>query len=158
MAFHHPFLCALLVGLCLSLSSAVLAQDEGRDIHFDNTLLFTEPWLWPVNLDALVPQPKTGPKPTYAQSWLAASEPEKDLFLEGYGDQVMFRCLARGGGDNPGSQACVKPLLPLPPELVLAAMDDIYRDPAFANKRYDLVIQAALKKIVGEDWRGFLAR
>lgn len=155
---HHPALCALLIGLCLSVPSLVLAQDEGRDLHFDNTLLFTEPWLWPVNLDSLVPQPKTGPKPTYAQSWLAASEPEKRLFLEGYGDQVVFRCMVRGKGDNPGSRACAEPLLPLPPDPVLAAMDDIYRDPRFAEKRYDLVIQAALKKIVGDDWQGFLSR
>lgn len=130
--------------------------DTGRDRHFDDRLLFTEPWLRPIDLDAFVPKPNSNPRPTYAQSWLAAAEHQKRSMLLGFADQVVFQCMANLG-DTPKGQACVRSLLPLPVNDVLAAVDGIYRDRAYADKRYDFVIQAALRKIVGEDWRGYLA-
>ena len=90
-------------------------SDTGRDVHFDNNMIFTDPWLWPVDLDSLVPTPNKGPKPTYAQSWLATSDPQKRYFLTGFGDMVLFRCLQQFGGDNPHARACAAALIPLPP-------------------------------------------
>ena len=81
---------------------------------------------------------------------------QKLFFIEGFGDMVVWSCL-KAYGDTPAGQSCAKPLLPLPPELVAATMDAIYRDPRFKTSGYDLVIRAALRKMTGGDWEAVLA-
>ncbi len=124
-----------------------------RDAQFDQRLLFDYPWLYPVNLEAFVPMSQ--PKPTFAQTWLAAQNPLKLFFLEGFGDMVAERCLARFG-DTPKGNACLKPLLPMPIDAVATQMDAIYRDPRYAHTGYDLVARAALLRMVGDDWQSVL--
>jgi hypothetical protein len=131
-----------------------LAQTQ-RDLHFDNTLLFTDPRLEPLDLDAMVPKKPSGPRPSPAASWLSAANHQKEIFLTGFGDLVVMSCLLRYGDNSQGS-ACARPLLPIPMGPVLSAVDDIYRDPKNAALRSDIVIRAALHKVVGDDWQGYL--
>jgi len=44
----------------------------------------------------------------------------------------------------------------LPIDAVIASMDTIYRDNRYANAGFDLVIRAALAKMVGDDWQKIL--
>ncbi|MFP5239644.1 MAG: hypothetical protein ACLGQW_07435 [Acidobacteriota bacterium] len=146
--------------------SLQMAQDKGirfketgepiRDPQFDDNLLFDYPWLWPIDLDAFIPE-SSGSKPTFAQTWLKAEQFAKMFFLEGFGDMAVGLCNQRMG-DTPKGQACMKALMPLPMDDVAMQMDTIYRDPAYAHSGYDLVARAALLKMTGDDWRQVLAR
>ncbi|WP_243439460.1 hypothetical protein [Fundidesulfovibrio soli] len=146
--------------------SLQMAQDKGirfketgeplRDPQFDDSLLFEYPWLWPIDLDAFIPEGGRGPKPTFAQTWLKAEQFAKMFFLEGFGDMAVGLCNTRLG-NTPKGQTCMKALMPLPMESVASQMDSIYHDPAYAHTGYDLVARAALLKMVGDDWRSVLA-
>lgn len=129
---------------------------EVRDAQFDAKILFDRPWLAPINLDSLVPVQVPGPGPTYARTWLDSATHQKEFFVEGFGDMVFQQCLDKYG-DTPPGQACLKPLMPLPPEVVLAEMDGIYRDKRYERSPYDSVIRAALVKMAGGDWAVVLA-
>lgn len=144
----------------LSLAGAVDARNPAddpnqKDLRFDNRDLFQLPWLRPFDLNMFVPRPETVPGWTFGRSWLDAPDHQKRDFLIGFGDLLVFSCLERYGNTSQAG-ACAKPLLPLPPEPIIAAMDTIYRDRQFTNKSYDQVFQAAMRKLSGEDWQGFL--
>jgi len=146
--------------------SLQMAQDKGirfketgeplRDTQFDDTLLFEYPWLWPIDLNAFIPESVPGPKPTFAQTWLKSEQFAKMFFLEGFGDMGVGLCKTRLG-DTPKGTNCMKALIPLPMEDVAAQMDSIYHDQQYARLGYDLVARAALLKMVGDDWRAVLA-
>jgi len=141
------------------------AQDKGivfvdtgkplRDTQFDDTLLFTRPWLAPLDLNVFVPTAVPGSAPTFAQTWLSSPYPQKQSFINGFGDMVSQQCLDNYGDSQEGN-ACVKPLLPLPIDLVIAGMDGIYREKTWAKLPYDVVIRAVLAKMVGGDWEAIL--
>lgn len=143
-----------------ALKAVMDAQDRGthfvekggqvRDPQFDRRILFDYPWLRPLDLDAFVPTPYA-PNETFADSWKNAGQPLKLYFIQGFGDMVAARCMETFG-DTPKGNACLRPLLPLPPEAVVAQMDQIYRDRRFAKSGYDMVIRAALVRMVGGDW------
>lgn len=126
-----------------------------KDLRFDDRELFQLPWLAPFDLNMFIPRPETVPGWTFGRSWLGAADHQKRDFLIGFGDLLVFSCLEHFGNTSQAS-ICAKPLLPLPPEPTIAAMDDIYRDPQFTDKSYDLVYQAATRKLSGDDWQGFL--
>lgn len=136
--------------------SFVEKGSEVRDPQFDQMILFDRPWLAPIDLDALVPRQVPGSGPTYARTWLDSAQHQKQFFVEGFGDMVYQQCLDKYG-DTPAGQGCLKPLAPLPPDVVLAEMDAIYRDRQFERVPYDKVIRAALAKMAGGDWRALLA-
>jgi hypothetical protein len=150
----------------VALKALMAAQDTGtryvesgpvlRDVHFDAKLLFDDPEFWPINMDNFVPMPVPGAKPSFAQAWQKTAEVQKQLFAQGFGDMAAAQCLNRYG-DTPAGSACLKPLLPLPMEDVIAQMDAIYRDPRYAGAGFDLVIRAALARMVGDDWQKILA-
>lgn len=152
--------------MAVALKAIMSAQDTGipfvesgthvRDPQFDAMLLFDDPEFWPINLEGFVPTPIPGAKPSYAHAWLATIEAQKQLFAEGFGDMAAAQCLERFG-DTPSGSKCLKPLLPLPMNAVIAAMDTIYRDKRYANSGFDVVIRAALAKMVGDDWEKILA-
>ena len=153
--------------MVVALKALLAAQDTGtsvvefgpdiRDPQFDSMVLFDYPWLAPINLEAYVPRTiQGGAKPTFAHSWLAADQNQKQLFAQGFGDMVAAQCMERYG-DTPKGNSCLKPLLPLPMDMVLMEMDGIYRDSRFENLGYDLVIRAALAKMTGDDWQSVLA-
>ncbi|MFZ5426591.1 MAG: hypothetical protein ACOZEN_06430 [Thermodesulfobacteriota bacterium] len=151
--------------MAVAYSALMHAQDKGiefvergkeiRDPQFDEQILFDRPWLAPINLDNLVPREVPGPKPTFAHTWFQAAQHQKEFFVEGFGDMVYQQCLDKYG-ETPSGEKCLKPLLPLPPDVVLAQMDGIYRDPRYANQPYDAVIRAALLKMSGDDWKAAL--
>lgn len=151
--------------MAVALKALMAAQDSGisfvetgkhvRDPQFDSKILFDRPWLEPINLEGFVPTELPGRKPSFAQSWLATIEAQKQLFAEGFGDMAAAQCMERFGDTSAGNK-CLKPLLPLPMNAVIAEMDGIYRDHRFAEAGYDLVIRAALAKMVGDDWQGIL--
>jgi hypothetical protein len=126
-----------------------------RDPQDDAMILFDYPWLWPINLDSFVPTAIPGPKPTFGQSWLSANQAQKQFFLEGFGDMVADLCQKRFG-HTPRGNACLRPLIPVPPNLVLSGMDMIYRDQQYAGLGYDVVMLAALAKVNGDDWKAVL--
>lgn len=128
-----------------------------RDPHDDAMILFDYPWLWPLDLEGLVPTAIPGPKPTFGKSWLSANQAQKQFFLEGFGDMAADLCQKRFG-HTPQGNACLRPLIPIPPNLILATMDTIYRDPQYSNLGYDVVILAALAKVNGDDWKAVLTR
>lgn len=150
--------------MAVAYRALMAAQDRGvqfretgaplRDVHFDDRTLFEYPWLNPINLDVFIPE--TSASPSFGDSWRRAAQHQKQFFVQGFGDMAAQQCLDRYG-DTPAGQRCVKPLLPMPADLVVAAMDDIYRDHRFSSKGYDLVIRAALAKMVGDDWQAVLA-
>jgi hypothetical protein len=152
--------------MAVALKAIMAAQDTGirfvesgthvRDPQFDAKLLFDDPEFWPINLEVFVPTSIAGAKPTFAHAWLATIEAQKQLFAEGFGDMAAAQCLERFG-DTPSGSKCLKPLLPLPMNAVIASMDTIYRDKRYANAGFDLVIRAALAKMVGDDWEKILA-
>jgi len=143
-----------------ALKAVMDAQDRGqhfvevgghvRDPQFDRRILFDYPWLRPLDLEAFVATPYA-PNETFADSWKSAGQTLKLFFIQGFGDMAAARCMETFG-DTPKGQACLRPLLPLPPEAVVASMDQIYRDRRFAKSGYDLVIRAALVRMVGGDW------
>ena len=126
-----------------------------KDLRFDNRELFQLPWLEPFDLNMFLPRTETVPGWSFGTSWLGAPDHQKRDFLIGFGDMLVFCCLERFG-NTAKAGACARPLLPLPPEPIIAAMDTIYRDRRFTGKSYDLVFQAAMRKLSGEDWQGFL--
>lgn len=138
----------------------ILFKDTGaplRDVHFDDTELFQFPWLYPLDLDAFIPKTYQSPNRNFADSWRSAAQHQKQFFVQGFGDMAAQQCLDRYG-DTPAGERCVKPLLPMPVDLVIATMDDIYRDKSYATKGYDLVIRAALAKMTGDNWQAVLGK
>ena len=155
---HAAIIAGVLTLVCLAGPAEARnpADDPNqKDLRFDDRELFQLPWLEPFDLNMFIPMTETSPGWTFGKSWLDAPDHQKRDFLIGFGDMLMFSCLERFGNTSKGG-ACAKPLLPIPPEPVIAAMDAIYRDKAFVNKSYDLVFQAAMRKVSGEDWQGFL--
>jgi hypothetical protein len=152
--------------MAVAYRALMAAQDPGkvfvdtgaplRDVHFDDRTLFQFPWLYPINLDAFIPQTYPSPNANFGDSWHSAAQHQKLFFVQGFGDMAAQQCLSRYG-DTPAGERCVKPMLPMPVELVVATMDGIYRDHQYATKGYDLVIRAALAKMTGDDWQSILA-
>ncbi|GFK92853.1 hypothetical protein NNJEOMEG_00681 [Fundidesulfovibrio magnetotacticus] len=148
----------------MALKAVMDSQDRGihfvesgghvRDPQFDQRILFDYPWLQPLDLEGFVATPYT-PHDTFADSWKSAYQHQKLFFIQGFGDMAAARCLD-AFGDTPKGRDCLRPLLPLPPEAVVAQMDQIYRDRRFAKSGYDLVIRAALVRMVGGDWEKIL--
>jgi len=149
----------IVAALCLAVS--VQARNpadypDKKDLRFDDRELFQQPWLESFDLNMFMPMRESTPGWTFGSSWLNARDHQKREFLAGFGDLLVFSCLERFG-DTGKAGACSNPLLPLPPEPTIAAMDAIYRDPRYAGKSYDLVFQAAMRKLSGDDWQGFLS-
>lgn len=151
---------SLIFVLVLCLAATLQARNPAddpnqKDLRFDDRELFQLPWLAPFDLNMFIPMAETSPGWTFGRSWLNAQDHQKRDFLIGLGDMLVFNCLERFGNTSKAG-ACAKPLLPLPPEPIIAAMDSIYRDTRFIGKSYDLVYQAAMRKLSGDDWQGFL--
>ncbi|MFP5223670.1 MAG: hypothetical protein ACLGSA_15365 [Acidobacteriota bacterium] len=153
--------------MAVAYRALMAAQDKGiqfretgapiRDVHFDDQILFQTPWLYPINLDSLIPVSSPGANATFGDSWRSAAQHQKQFFVQGFGDMAADQCLTRYG-DTPAGERCVKPLLPMPVDLVIATMDDIYRDHRFSAQGYDLVIRAALLKMTEGDWQAVLSK